>query len=121
MSYMKFAALGAFSAIALGAFGAHKLKSTLDDPSEVSWNKQSFARLDAWKTASTYQLLHSIALLALRPPEHKHTFWLFLAGSGLFSGSLYCYAFTGEKSQAMLAPVGGLLLMAGWVLLAIRR
>lgn len=46
---------------------------------------------------------------------------VFLAGVTLFSGSLYVYSATGEKTAARVAPVGGLCLIVAWVMLALRR
>lgn len=104
------AALCGLIAVALGAFGAHALRSTL----------ASLATVDAWNTASLYHLVHSAVLLfiALVYPTARFGFWLFLAGIVLFSGSLYVYSVTGLKAVAMAAPVGGMCLMGGWLALA---
>ena len=99
-----------FVAVALGAFGAHALRSTL----------AGLATVDTWNTASLYHLVHSAVLLciALAWPGARLSFWLILAGIVLFSGSLYVFSVTGLKALAMAAPVGGTCLMAGWVALA---
>ncbi|MDP2436642.1 MAG: DUF423 domain-containing protein [archaeon] len=101
--------LGAL-AIILGAFGAHGLNGKVSD-----------TQMDAWKTASTYHLIHSVAMLALSGPQHRPAAVCFLTGTTLFSGSLYAYAVTGEKGFGKVAPIGGLTLIAGWVLLALKR
>ena len=104
------AALCGLFAVALGAFGAHALRSTL-----VGW-----ATVDTWSTASLYHLVHSAVLLciALAWPKARVSFWLILAGIVLFSGSLYVYSVTGLRAVAMAAPFGGACLMAGWIALA---
>jgi uncharacterized membrane protein YgdD (TMEM256/DUF423 family) len=45
--------------------------------------------------------------------------WCFLAGTVLFSGSLYVLAITGSRPLAMITPIGGMLFLAGWVLLTV--
>lgn len=104
------AALCGLVAVALGAFGAHALRSLLG----------GMATVDTWNTASLYHLVHSVVLLciALARPGARLSFWLFLAGIVLFSGSLYVFSVTGMKAVAMAAPVGGTCLMAGWLALA---
>jgi uncharacterized membrane protein YgdD (TMEM256/DUF423 family) len=98
--------------VALGAFGAHALRGRL--PPEL---------LAAWQTAVLYHLLHSLALLALglfagatgRPVRLPAL--LFAGGIALFSGSLYLVAGAGARWAGPLTPVGGLLLIAGWLAL----
>lgn len=104
------AALFGFSAVALGAFGAHALRGTLS----------SLGTLETWTTGSLYHLVHAVALtvIALAYPRARVSFWLFVAGIGLFCGSLYVYAVTGLKPVAMFTPVGGACLLAGWLALA---
>jgi uncharacterized membrane protein YgdD (TMEM256/DUF423 family) len=107
--YPKFsAALGALG-VALGAFGAHGLKQTLDLHQTGG----------IWQTASLYHLLHSVALLSLcsRSPVPKAPFWCFSIGILIFSGSLYALALTNIKPLGAITPVGGLLLIGGWLLL----
>ena len=108
------AALG-FLGVALGAFGAHALKTRL-----------SPGMLDVFKTGVLYQLIHALALLAVglgadRIARPRAVATLFAAGVVVFSGSLYALALTGVGTLGAVAPVGGLLLMAGWVTLAINR
>lgn len=102
-----------FVAVALGAFGAHALRSTL----------VALATMETWTTASLYHLVHSAVLvcIATAQPAARASFWLFLAGIVFFSGSLYVYALTGLATLAMLAPVGGMCLLAGWISLAFPR
>jgi uncharacterized membrane protein YgdD (TMEM256/DUF423 family) len=113
-----FAALGAasgFVAIAAGAFGAHALKTRLAPD-----------LLAVFDTGASYQIYHALALFAVawsigRWPGRAAlaSGWCFVAGTALFSGSLYLLALTGMRSLGMITPVGGVLLLAGWLLLAL--
>lgn len=116
-----FAAANGFVAVLAGAMGAHALRATLS-PQALGW----------LQTAERYQMWHALALgvvVALAagkggldaPMPYRLTVAaaLFAAGIVLFSGSLYLLALTGWRPIAMAAPVGGLTLMAGWVVLAI--
>ncbi len=107
-------ALG-FLGVALGAFGAHGLRDRLAP-----------GMLDVYKTGVLYHLLHAVALLAValgaeRLPRSRAVAALWVAGVVVFSGSLYALALTGVTTLGAVAPIGGLLLMAGWVTLAINR
>lgn len=109
------AALG-FLGVAFGAFGAHALRSRL-----------SVEMLAVWKTANEYHLYHALALVLVgiiarqgRVPGLDTAAGCFLAGTLIFSGSLYLLALSGERWLGAVTPVGGLLLMAGWGLLAWR-
>jgi len=103
-----FAGLG----IALGAFGAHALKSIL-----------SAVQAETYETAVRYQMYHAFALLitgisALRFPRVRWFHmagWLFLAGIIAFSGSLYLYIFSGFFPLVFITPLGGVFFIAGWL------
>ncbi|HEY9100465.1 DUF423 domain-containing protein [Chitinimonas sp.] len=111
-NWLMLAALGGFSGVALGAFGAHGLKAVL-----------SPAYLDVFKTGVQYQLLHSLALLALAAGASTLGGWgqwagrLFVLGTVLFSGSLYVLVLTDSPRLGMVTPLGGLALLAGWAAL----
>jgi uncharacterized membrane protein YgdD (TMEM256/DUF423 family) len=107
-------ALG-FLGVALGAFGAHGLRERLAP-----------GMLDVYKTGVLYHLLHAVALLAValgaeRLARPRAVAALWAAGIVIFSGSLYALAITGATALGAVAPAGGLLLMAGWVTLALNR
>lgn len=112
-----FGALG----VAIGAFGAHALHDTL----------VRAGRLDTFETAVRYQFYHALALLAVgvlwaARPELRAlgtTGVLWAGGIVVFSGSLYALCFTGITKLGAVAPVGGLLLLGGWIslLLAVRK
>ncbi len=103
------AAMGAVAVVA-GAFGAHGLKSRL-----------SAEQLSSWSTATDYHLLHSVVLLALAlfaRASGKEIGWpagLILAGTVLFSGSIYLLILTHQRWLGPVTPIGGLLLIAGWL------
>ncbi|MCB2409026.1 DUF423 domain-containing protein [Hymenobacter lucidus] len=107
--------------VGIGAFGAHGLRKMLE----------ASGRFDTFETAVRYQFYHALALLAvgillaLRPDLKGlgTTAWLWLGGVIIFSGSLYTLCFTGITKLGAVAPLGGLLLIAGWIslLLAARQ
>ncbi|MDP0497130.1 MAG: DUF423 domain-containing protein [Verrucomicrobiota bacterium JB024] len=109
------AALG-FTGVALGAFGAHALKDLLAERGMAA----------NWQTAVKYQLVHAVALLALAGWARggsdvgawRWTGWLWVAGTVLFSGSLYLLCTAGWKWLGPVTPLGGLCLLGGWVALA---
>ena len=101
-------------ATALGAFGAHALKAHL-----------SQERLQVYETAVRYHFLHALGLLAigvlLRSIDSELLRWsaaLLLAGIILFSGSLYLLTFGAPRFVGIVTPLGGLALIAGWILFA---
>ena len=103
------AGCGALAVVA-GAFGAHGLKARV-----------GAEQLASWSTASQYHLLHSVVLLALAlygaSTGRSITLpaALFLAGTVLFSGSIYALVLAPAKWLGPVTPFGGLLLIAGWV------
>lgn len=112
-----FFALGALSgliAVALGAFAAHGLKARLAPD-----------LLSTFEIGVRYQMFHALALLAVawaatRWPGAAITSagWLFVAGTLLFSGSLYVLALSGTRWLGAVAPIGGAAFLAGWLCLA---
>ena len=117
-------AISGFLAVALGAFGAHGL--------ETRFEKQGYEglalldKLDPWKTAAQYQLVHALALLAVGLLAARRCgLAINLAGVAmtlgtlLFSGCLYGWTLGGPKFLMIFVPIGGLLLIAGWICLAV--
>ena len=109
--WLTLASLWGFIGVAAGAFGAHGV----DDPKAKGW----------LETGGHYQLIHALAVFAcfvvwrlLQAPAAGIAAWLFLAGSLIFSGSLYLMAFGGPRILGAVTPIGGLLLLAGWLVLA---
>jgi uncharacterized membrane protein YgdD (TMEM256/DUF423 family) len=106
------AALLGAAGVALGAFGAHGVASALDAK-----------RLGWWETAAHYHMLHAVALLALGAaplPRPGAPAALIASGTLVFSGTLYLMALGGPRWLGMVTPLGGMLLIAGWLLLAWR-
>jgi len=106
-----FAALSGMLAVAAGAFGEHG---------------ETVAQAKDWlKTGAEYGLAHALAVFAafaLMRAEARFAEvagWLLLAGGVLFSWSLDLMAVTGDMRLGMVTPVGGPLMMAGWLALAV--
>lgn len=104
------------TAVAAGAFGAHGLQDRIAPE-----------LLDTFTTAARYQMYHGLALLAVawavtQWPTAKLAAggWLLFAGTAVFSGSLYLLALTDARWLGAITPLGGLLLLGGWALLAVR-
>ncbi len=110
---LRLAAAIGFLAVALGAFGAHGLKTTLE----------ATGRAANWETAAHYHLVHAAVLLALasRASVAKLPFILFTTGIAIFSGSLYVLAVTNIKILGAITPLGGLCLLGGWLTLAFAK
>ena len=99
-------AVSGFTAVAIGAFGAHGLREKL-----------SAEMLEVYKTGVLYQFFHTIVLLILSLNNFikgKIASIFFLAGIILFSFSLYLYSTSGIRFFAMITPVGGVCFLIGW-------
>ncbi len=106
--------LSAFTGVALGAFAAHGLKARVAPD-----------LLLIFETGVRYQMYHAFALLAVawactRWPGKlvNASGWLFVAGTIIFSGSLYALSLSGERWLGVMTPVGGIAMLAGWLCLA---
>lgn len=115
-------AIGAIMAclgVVLGAFGAHALKDKFASPHYAS----------IWETAVQYHMYHALGLLGLGILSSEALLgassmlswagYFMLAGIVFFSGSLYVLAVTGVKKLGAITPIGGLLFIVAWVLVAI--
>ena len=107
-----------FSAVALGAFGAHGLKTLFKDTADVE------QRLAWWQTAAQYHLIHALAIalaahLASKTGATSASVagYCFAGGILLFSGSLYAMTLSGIRVLGAVTPLGGLSLLAGWMAL----
>jgi uncharacterized membrane protein YgdD (TMEM256/DUF423 family) len=99
--------LGAI-AIALGAFGAHGLKERFAlVPEAVGW----------WETATFYLLTQAVALGAIASRSALPA-RLWAMGAVTFAGTLYAMALGAPRWLGAITPIGGLLLIAGWIVLA---
>ena len=117
-------AISGFLAVALGAFGAHGLESLFESqsvsPADVA------KRLEDWETAARYQMYHAVALLAVGFVTARRCTWTvnlagvaMVLGTALFSGCLYAWVLGGPKVLVLFVPIGGTLLLLGWLLLAV--
>ena len=120
LPWLRAAALFGLLAVALGAMGAHGLKAHWEGTLTAV---EAAKRVDVWKTASLYHLTHAIVLLLLAhaAPLRARACWSFAIGIVVFSGSLYTLCLTGIKWLGAITPLGGVMLMLGWLLLACSR
>jgi len=115
----KFLCLGAFSCllgVVAGALGSHALKDLI-------------ARMNGtvnFSTARDYMFYHGLALIFVAliadrypRPAFRYVGWLFVGGSILFQGNLFMIGLAGASPLSFLTPVGGICLMAAWLLLAV--
>ncbi len=99
-----------FLGVALGAFGAHALKTRLSPD-----------MLAIFETGVRYQMYHVFALIltGILAQLTPNTYWqysalCFLVGICIFSGSLYLLVGSGIKAWGAVTPVGGLFLLVAW-------
>src|SRR4051812_13750794 len=112
---LSLAALLACVAVALGAFGAHALRTRLAPDMQSVW--QTAVQYHAWHALA----LFGVGLLILHFPDRVGLgwgAWLFVAGIALFSGSLYALALTGVRYFGATTPIGGVAFLAGWLVIA---
>src|SRR5512143_2570471 len=101
-TFLSLGALSGLIAVAAGAFGAHALKARL--PADL---------LAVFETGARYQMFHALGLLACAwawaraPGPAAWAGWLFVAGTVLFSGSLYALALSGVRAPGAATPLGG--------------
>jgi|EP01033_Poteriospumella_lacustris_P005952 uncharacterized membrane protein YgdD (TMEM256/DUF423 family) len=110
--WVRVAGVSGAVAVGLGAMGAHAFKN------------QSEHMKDTWRVASQYHFIHTLALsmcaLTLTGKKRNYVCGLFTAGMALFSGACYTIVLMDQRKPfTYFAPVGGLLMMAGWGALAI--
>lgn len=111
MTMARIAAALCFVAVALGAFGAHWLKPTLEANNLI----------DVWNEAVLYHFIHAVALfvLALVGSTNRGAWWLLFAGIIIFSGSLYTMGLTNVRVFGAITPIGGLCFLVGWAWLVV--
>lgn len=97
--------------VLIGAFGAHGLKNLVEEK-----------YLETFKTGVTYHFYHALGLLILSRFDTVNIFKLspklILAGMIIFSFNCYLYTLTQQKVFAMIVPIGGVLMVAGWMVAA---
>jgi len=108
-------ALLGFIAVAAGAFGAHALKNRLTQD-----------MLSIFEVGVRYQMYHALAIvfvmgMSLLLPSSLTLLsgWFFFFGTLIFSGSLYLLALTGIRSFGAITPIGGVILLLGWLFLVL--
>jgi uncharacterized membrane protein YgdD (TMEM256/DUF423 family) len=114
-AFLLIGALAGVVGVALGAFGAHGLRSRL-----------SPEMLAVFETGVRYHMYHALAIVAtasLASPQSSRLLlasgWLFLTGIIVFSGSLYLLALTGIRTFGAITPIGGVAFLLAWACLAI--
>ena len=115
-TFVVLGSLSAFAGVALGAFGAHGLKTRVTPE-----------MLTVWQTGVHYHLIHAMGLLLVGILSHlmpetamvRNAGWAIFLGTVLFSGSLYLLVLTDIKPLGMITPFGGIAFLVGWLLLGI--
>ncbi|MGD2269459.1 MAG: DUF423 domain-containing protein [Desulfobacterales bacterium] len=115
----KFLCMGAlccFVGVLAGALGSHALRAPIS----------RMNGLVSFSTATDYMFYHGLALIFIALMENrypqlffKYSGWLFVVGIILFQGNLFLISLTGASPLSLLTPVGGICLMAAWLLLAV--
>lgn len=119
-TYLAIGAASAAMAVAMGAFGAHALKS------RVAAGLLAPERLDVWHTAAQYQMWHALALILVAIAMHTGLVpagrlvpGAFVLGTVLFSGSLYALVLSGVGMFGAITPLGGVTWLVAWAALAV--
>jgi uncharacterized membrane protein YgdD (TMEM256/DUF423 family) len=115
-TFLMLGSLNAFLSVALGAFGAHALRSKLSPD-----------MLNVYQTGVQYHMIHSIGLILIALLADKLgnsslvnvSGWALFIGIVLFSGSLYALSLSGIKVLGAITPLGGVSFLLGWILLSI--
>jgi uncharacterized membrane protein YgdD (TMEM256/DUF423 family) len=125
--WLRIGAVWGFLAVSMGAFGAHGLQGRFQSLAQQS-SGLSYERLQAnFQTAAQYHMYGALALLAVGclaatgrgGVALQASGWLFLLGSLTFAGSLYVLSVTGLPWLGAITPIGGALMLAGWLALAV--
>ena len=108
------ASLSSFLSVALGAFAAHALKQKLTPE-----------MFNIFEVGVRYHFYHAVGLFIVAWAISYFTTanlvpagWLFIAGTIIFSGSLYAFSLSGMKWLGAITPIGGLCFLAGWLWMA---
>jgi uncharacterized membrane protein YgdD (TMEM256/DUF423 family) len=113
--WVAIAAVLGFTAVALGAFGAHGLRGLLGDGADAT------ERLGWWETGARYHLAHALAVGLVawarsRRPSRALAISsvAFVIGVVVFAGTLYAMALGGPRWLGAITPIGGVSLLVGW-------
>ncbi|PNK60398.1 DUF423 domain-containing protein [Psychrobacter sp. FDAARGOS_221] len=112
MNWIAIAALNLALAVALGAFGAHGIKS-FASPEQMAW----------WHTATQYYFYHGLGLLVIgylikQGMVNSTAAWLIQVGVLIFAASLYAMTLGAPRWFGAITPIGGSLMVIGWLWLA---
>jgi uncharacterized membrane protein YgdD (TMEM256/DUF423 family) len=125
--WLRVGAIWGFLAVSMGAFGAHGLKERFGTLGEQAGGLPA-ERLEAnFHTAAQYHMYCALALVALGVLAAtgrggialQAAGWSLLLGSLVFSGSLYILALSGIRWLGAITPIGGFLMLIGWLALAV--
>lgn len=113
LNWIGIAAINMAIAVALGAFGAHGLKAMVNTQ-QLEW----------WQTATLYWFIHGLGLLIVGllirlNYATQTTAWLLQIGVIIFAGSLYAMTLGAPRWFGAITPIGGMLMIAGWLWLAV--
>ena len=113
LNWIGIAAINMAIAVALGAFGVHGLKAMV-----------STQQLEWWQTATLYWFIHGLGLLLVGilirlNYATQTTAWLLQVGVIIFAGSLYAMTLGAPRWFGAITPIGGVLMIAGWLWLAV--
>ncbi|WP_413189894.1 DUF423 domain-containing protein [Psychrobacter sp. AT9] len=113
VNWIGIAAINMAIAVGLGAFGAHGLKSMV-----------SSQQLEWWHTATLYWFVHALGLLLVGILVRLNyttqtSAWLLQVGVIIFAGSLYAMTLGAPRWFGAITPIGGVLMIAGWLWLAV--
>lgn len=113
LNWIGIAAINMAIAVALGAFGAHGLK-TMVSAQQLEW----------WQTATLYLFVHALGLLLVGvlirlKSATQTTAWLLQIGIFIFAGSLYAMTLGAPRWFGAITPIGGVLMITGWLWLAV--
>ena len=113
VNWIAIAALNLAIAVALGAFGAHGIKNMVN-VEQLAW----------WHTGTLYLFIHALGLLLVGILVRMNiaaqmTAWLLQIGVIIFAGSLFAMSLGAPRWFGAITPIGGILMIAGWVWLAV--
>ena len=125
--WLRTGAIWGFLAVAMGAFGAHGLQGRFQSLGAISSDRPAEYFEARFHTAAQYHMYCALAILAVGllaatgrgGTAISASGWSFLLGSLIFSGSLYILATTGLRWLGAITPIGGVLMLIGWIALAV--
>jgi uncharacterized membrane protein YgdD (TMEM256/DUF423 family) len=117
MIFLRLGVIYVLLSVALGALGAHALAATLNEYDSTT----------VFITARDYLAYHGLALVAagfadsrVKDLQIEKALLLLAVGAAFFSGALFAYALSNWKPITHLAPLGGGMMIIGWLLMLYR-